>query len=51
MKAKICVSEPEDTLLQRAILIEMVMTKVLQPKLKYALQALPPPIKRVHEAQ
>lgn len=34
MKAKIRVAEPEDKLLQRAILIEIIMMKVLQPKLK-----------------
>jgi len=34
MRAKIHVAEPEDKLLQRAILIEMIMMKVFQPKLK-----------------
>lgn len=51
MKAEIRVAEPEDKLLQRAILIEMIMMKVLQPKLKCALQVFPPPAKRVHKEQ
>lgn len=37
MKAKIHVAEPEDKLLQRAILIEMIMMKILPPKSKSAL--------------
>lgn len=51
MKAKIHVAEPEDKLLQRAILIEMITMKVLQPKLKYTLQVFPPTTKCVHEPQ
>lgn len=45
MKAKIRVAEPEDKLLQRAILIEIIMMKILQPKLKSTLPyPFPPPV-------
>lgn len=51
MKAKIRVAEPEDKLLQRAILIEMIMMKILQPKLKSALlYHFPPPVTLTNKA-
>lgn len=51
MKAKIHVAQPEDKLLQRAILIEIIMMKISQPKLKSTLlYPFPPPVTRPGKA-
>lgn len=50
-KAKIHVAEPEDKLLQRAVLIEIIMMKILQPKWKSALlYPFLPPVTRPGKA-